>query len=119
MYDYICFAIESLKLTKFLCNFGDIHFNVSGDHVYRELYRFWQKFLCFVIVVELVSYKSSKQFFFFFIFEDLYRPSALFHSVRHEIYPCTLSNLNKGNGDSFTTVPLSKSCQFYLIDPQS
>ena len=68
VYHYICFTIESLKLTKFLCNFGDIQFNVSGNHVYRELHRFWQKFLCFVIVVELVSYKSSQQFSFFYFF---------------------------------------------------
>ena len=95
VYHYICLTIESLKLTKFLCNFGDIQFNVSGNHAYRELHRFWQKFLCFVIVVELVSYKSSQQFSFF-IFLISYRPSALLHSVRHEIYHCNLSNLNKG-----------------------
>ena len=51
----IGFTIESLKLTKFPRNLSDIQLNVSSDHVYRELHRFWQKFLCSVIVLEHVS----------------------------------------------------------------
>ena len=50
-------------------NLSDIQLNViSCDHVYRELHRFWQKFLCSVIVLEHVSLKSSQQFSFFYSF---------------------------------------------------
>lgn len=80
------FTIESLKLTKFICNFSDIQLNVSSDHIYLGLNRFWQKFLCSVIDLEQ---RVLGSFSFLTFLKCLYRPFTFAISSDMKFTPVT------------------------------